>query len=366
MAEWRGFNVMRILVVVLFIVIPIYFVLLIHFVNLEGDLSLDFGFFQAIGPWWTYYVIFPLTFSFTWWIFIYLLRNKIANAPSIIKEETSPIPTRWLIFYGVNAAIMLGFFIIPYISSILAIFGFFILAWNIVVRSDWAYERGRSTLICYGIIIFGFFLTFPILVQIEFWNDYTVFWNRLWLQWATGNIIPYLYGISIVIVNALTIGSLIYFIYEGSAEFERGAYGTTYDKAPRRAIILLQIILLIIFGIVWWQSIVSGGVFSWIYTGVSLTCLLIAVLIFLIGLFRSRKLGIRPAILGYIYAVLFMGIEGYRIVHVITVYGIDEIFNPALAFDIALITLIILIASIIFIIVFTVAIIRAPDERSSW
>ncbi|MFX1293957.1 MAG: hypothetical protein ACFFD2_03720 [Promethearchaeota archaeon] len=362
MSEWKGYDVMRIIVVILFIAIPIYFFLLIYFVNLGGGLVLNLGLFKAIGPWWTYNIIFPLCFSFTWWIFLYLLRNRIANSYSLVKEETSPIPTRWLIFYGVNAIIMLFFFIFPYISSFLAIFGFFVLAWNIVVKSDWAFERGRSTLFCWGLFIFGLFLTFPILVQIEFWNDYSVFWNQLWGQW--GNYVPYLYSFSIVVVNSLTIGSLFNFIYSGASEFERGAYGTSYDEAPKRAIILLEIILFIIFSLIWWQSIVNGGIFSWTYICISLFCLIIAVLLFLIGLFKGRKNGIRPSILGYIFAVLFMGIEGYRIITVVAEQGIEYIFNPAVGFNIELITTIILIASIIFIVVFLVAIARAPEERS--
>ena len=361
MAEWKGFDVMRILVVVLFFVIPIYFYLLIYFVNLEGDLVLNLSIFQAIGPVWTYNVIYPLCFSFTWWIFIYFLRNKIANSYSLIKEETSPIPTRWLIFYGVNAIIMLCFFIIPFISSILAIFGFFVLAWHLVVKSDWVFERGKGVLICYGLIIFGLFLSFPIMLQFEFWNDYTVFWDRLWSQW--GNYVPYLYSFSIVIVNALTIGSVINFIYSGASEFERGAFGITYEEAPRRAIILLEIILFFIFGVIWWQSIVSGGVFSWLYLIISLICLTLAVLMFLISLFKGRKTGLRPSILGYIYAVLFMGIEGYRITVVITDYGIEELFSSS-AYPTGIMTTTILIASIIFIIVFLAAIARAPDERA--
>lgn len=362
MAEWRGMDVMRLVVVALFIIIPIYFFLLIYFVNLEGDLVLHLALFQKIGPEVTYYVIFPLSFSFTWWIFIYVLRNKIANSFSSIKEETNPIPTRWLIFYGVNAIIMLAFFIIPFISSIMAIFGFFVLAWNIIVRSDWAYERGKFTLVCYAIMIFGLFLLFPILIQIEFWNDYTVFWDQLWGQW--GNFVPYLYSFSIVVVNALTIGSLLNFIYSGSSEFERSTFGASYTEPPRRIIVLLEIILFVIFFIIWWQSIVTGGVFSYIYMGIGLSCLTIAVLIFLISLFKGRKTGIRPSILGYIYALLFMGIEGYRIVTVVSEYGIGSIFDPVVGFNITLITTIVLIASVIFIIVFIVAVARAPNERS--
>ncbi len=362
MAEWRGFNIFRLIVVLLFPIILVYFYILIIYANAEGDLFLHLGFFQDIGETWTFYVIFPLVFSFTWWIFLYFLRNKIANSFSLIREETSPIPTRWLIFYGVNAAIMLIFFIIPFVSSILAIFGFFVLAWQLVVKSDWAFERGKKIVFCYGLIIFGLFLIFPIIVQIEFWNDYSIFWDRLWGSWGT--YVPYLYSFSIVLVNALTIGSAINFVYSGAGEFERGAFGTTYDTSPRRGIILLEVILFVIFGLVWWQSIVSGGVYSWIYSGISLICLTIAVLIFLISLFRSRKTGIRPSILGYIFAMLFMGIEGYRIVTVVSTQGIENIFNPLVAFNIELITTIILIASIIFILVFLVAVIRAPDERS--
>ena len=360
MAQWKGVDLMRLVVVILFIVIPIYFVLLIFFVNLEGNLVLNIQLFKDIGEEITYYVIFPICFSFTWWIFLYFLRNKIANSYELIKKETSPIPTRWLIFYGVNALIMLGFFIIPLVSSIMAIFGFFVLAWNVVVKSNWAFERGKTIVICYGIIIFGIFLLFPFLVQIEFWNDYAVFWDRLWGSW--GGYVPYLYSFSIVIVNALTIGGVFHFIYSGASEFERGAFGTTYDKAPTRAIILLEIILFVVFTIIWWQSIVTGGIYLWIYLVISLICLFLAVLIFLISLFRSRTTGVSPSILGYIYAVLFMGIEGYRIL-IVALDDITNLFDPTKGYPIGLMTTTIMIASIIFIIVFIVAVAKAPDER---
>ncbi|MHA1264802.1 MAG: hypothetical protein ACTSRS_06150 [Candidatus Helarchaeota archaeon] len=362
MVQWSGINFMRLLVVILFIFTPIYFILLIYFVNLNGVLVLNIEPFLTFGPDITYYVVYPLCFSFTWWIFIYFLRNKIANSYELIKRETSPIPTRWLIFYGVNAAVMLTFFIVPFLSSILAIFGFFVLAWNILVRSDWSFERGKAHVFCYGLIIFGLFLTFPILVQIEFWNDYTVFWEQIWNTWQ--NYVPYIYSFSIVIVNALTIGGLFYFIYSGASEFEEGAFGTTYEKAPRRAIILLELILFTVFTIIWWQSIVTKGIFSWIYTIISLFCLLIAVLIFLISLFRSRSSRIKPSILGYIYAILFMGVEGYRLLNTAAKYGIEMIFDPASGFPREIMTTTILIASVIFIIVFLVAVARAPDESS--
>ncbi|MFX1297696.1 MAG: hypothetical protein ACFFD2_22960 [Promethearchaeota archaeon] len=100
------------------------------------------------------------------------------------------------------------------------------------------------------------------------------------------------------------------------------------------------------------------------YLGISLTCLFIAVLLFLIGLFKGRKTGIRPSILGYIYAMLFMGIEGYRIITVVADYGIEYIFNPTSGYPTSLMTTTIFIASIIFIAVFLIAIARAPEERS--
>ena len=362
MAEWRGLDLLRLLVVVLFIIIPIYFILLIYFVNLNGDLVLNIKIFQDLGPTGTYFVIFPLVFSFTWWIFLYFLRNKIPNSFLIIKEETSPIPTRWLIFYGVNTLIMLAFFIIPLVSSIISIFGFFVLAWQIVVRSDWAFERGKATLACYGLIIFGLFLAFPILVQIEFWNDYTVFWNRLWDSWQ--NYVPYIYSFSVVIVNALTIGSLLFLIFTGASEFERGMFGTSYERIPRRTIVFFEIVLFVVFALIWWQSIMKNAVFSWIYLIISLFCLLLAVLLFFISLIKSRRTGVRASILGYIYAMLFMGIEGYRIVTVVLNYGINALFSTTSGYPIELMTTTIFIASIIFIAVFLIAVIRAPEERS--
>jgi hypothetical protein len=116
--------------------------------------------------------------------------------------------------------------------------------------------------------------------------------------------------------------------------------------------------------LIWWQSIMGNAIFSWIYLGISLSCLFLAVLMFFIGLIKSRRTGVRPSILGYIYAVLFMGIEGYRILTVVLKYGISNLFSPTGAYPIELMTTTILIASIIFIVVFLVAVIRAPEERS--
>lgn len=71
MAEWRGFNVFRLIVVLLFPIILIYFYILIFYANAEGDLALHLGFFQDIGETWTFYVIFPLVF------FLYLVDFSI-------------------------------------------------------------------------------------------------------------------------------------------------------------------------------------------------------------------------------------------------------------------------------------------------
>ena len=84
---------MRLLVVIFFIILPIYFVLLIYFVDINGTFVLSLEPFISFGPTITYYVIIPICFSFTWWIFLYFLRNKIANSYELIKRETNPIPT---------------------------------------------------------------------------------------------------------------------------------------------------------------------------------------------------------------------------------------------------------------------------------
>ena len=61
--------------------------------------------------------------------------------------------------------------------------------------------------------------------------------------------------------------------------------------------------------------------------------------------------------------MMFLGIEGYRIVTVVMAHGIEAIFDPVLGFNISLITTLVLAASVIFIIIFVVAVARAPDER---
>ena len=152
--------------------------------------------------------IMPLVFAFPWALFTLIFRERTINAWNTMKTKTGIIPLRWRMFYGFNTLIILSFFLFPFISPPLAVFAALILAWRIVYYIPGIWEKSPSARLGYTIVLFIFLAILPCFFLIVWFQYYLLnIAAQILIIWTLN--FQNLYFISICIVNALTIGSLL-------------------------------------------------------------------------------------------------------------------------------------------------------------
>ncbi|TFF87980.1 MAG: hypothetical protein EU549_03840 [Promethearchaeota archaeon] len=306
-------RVFRLLVVILFILIPVYFFLMFFLV-----VTLSGGSLQLYGLLWyldkdlVFYVIMPLVLSVPWFIFLILFKNNFADSFLIMHNTRSVITPRWTIFYALSSFFIVGMFILPAIAPIFSMFGFFVIAWRLFIASSWAEKRGRGTNICWFLILV-ILTEFPaFLIAYEGYYNYSIFQAILWEQWI--NYLPEFFSFLIVIFNAFTIGSLTRLISTKTSEFEAEIDDTTETNLPRNLIYLIQTVSLILFLALWLLQITIGGFFYWINLIINVFCLLFAFILIILSLIRGRSRGIRASIITYILIFFFAIVDAARFI----------------------------------------------------
>ncbi|MFX0134641.1 MAG: hypothetical protein ACFFDN_13460 [Candidatus Hodarchaeota archaeon] len=359
MPEWKGIDLARLSVVIIFILTPIYFFLLMGIINQDPLNPFTFYivryYFGKDVETFIRTILVPLLFIIPWWLFILAYKNKFANSFSEIKQTTSVIPIRWMIFYGFNGIFTIITFIIPYISPFFVIIAFASFAWAIIRNSEFAWNRTKAFLVFYSFIIFGLFLALPILVLFEFVTKYVIVFNQIMIIW--NDFLPIFYEFSVIIANALAIGSLFWMIYAGAAEFEKESFsGMAMTEVPETGIKVLELILFAAFFTIWIYSLPpEGTTLKLIMTYINWTCLIIGTLVMFICFFKGLGRGDdkRP-FFGYFVMILFLGLEAFRMY--------PTLIGGLKTTPIELMSIIMLATGIIFLIVFLVAFIRASDE----
>ena len=358
-------KVFRLLIVLLFILIPFYFFAIFLYVDIlsSGALFLS-GFLSYWDRNFVIYVLMPLILSVPWFIFLILFKNNFANSFQIMHDTKSIITPRWTIFFALNSFLIVGVFIFPVIGSIMALFGFFILAWRIFISSDWAEKKGRGANICWFLIVVILLEIFPFLVTWEAYFNYTIFQNTLWTVWI--NYLPEFYSFLIVIFNAFTIGSLTRLILTKSSEFEASQDQTTETNMPKRFIYLVQTISLIIFLVLWILEIAIGGSFYMINLIVNIFCLVLAFILIILSLIRGKAKGIRLSILSYFLVFIFAIVDVVRIIMLATENNIAAAFSIPSPLFINLLTVMISIPAIIYLTFWILCLIKSSSEDTSY
>ncbi len=187
----------------------------------------------------------PLVLSVPWVGVIYYHRYRLANTVYLMQESTSAVPLRWRVFYGTNAAFVLLFFILPLTIPILAVLGGLYVAGRLFARVRTKWEAGKFAAIL-SVLTTIILCILPIFVLIEFAPQYLIVWNAIVEAWSSFWIIV-VYGVSQCLVNAISFGSPVYFIYFAAAEYERGIYESVYTRTPARRIRLTEAIIFLIF-----------------------------------------------------------------------------------------------------------------------
>ena len=199
----------RLLVLLQVILIPAYFLILswTDMINidlgrilrrdpLEGHPGLEF-FLMSI--------VLPLVFALPWVLPALMNPNKLADAYELMGRTLGKIRGDLKLFYGLNAAFLMIFFILPFASPILSIGG------TISLFSVWIYKKSgghvpKGLLVLVGVIL----AIFPSIAAIAFYMDYSILWNTFAGWW--GEELPLLYSIAICVADAIVFGDLVFLL----------------------------------------------------------------------------------------------------------------------------------------------------------
>ena len=240
--DWLG---TRITVVAMAIAAPIYFFILVAALPIRLAPTGQ-PFFDAAFN----YAMVPSVFSVTWVALIYLNRYRLANTIHIMHSTMISVPLRWRIFYGLNAAFVMMFFILPVVTAPVAVIGGIALAattYRELLRGRLGLGPAASVL---AALVALALCVLPGYIALSFIPEYLAIWNTMITAW-TDTWILVASGIAQCLVNALTFCSPIHFVYFGAQQFEKGVFGEVYTDTPSRGIRLLEatifVVLLVLY-----------------------------------------------------------------------------------------------------------------------
>jgi hypothetical protein len=230
----------RLTVVLLAIVGPIYFFLLMLFIPqmtpfADPTFNLLFHYLAA-----------PLVFSIPWVGTIYYQRYKLANTVHIMDETITAVPLRWRMFYGANALFVLMVFVLPMATPVIAIIEGLVVAGHVFYLIGLGKLGGGKPAAVLGIVVAIPLCILPAFVMIQFIPVYISVWQIILQTW-TGFWVDVAYGVAQCLVNALSFGAPVYFIYYGAQQYDKGLYGEVYTKTPTVWIKLGELAIFLIF-----------------------------------------------------------------------------------------------------------------------
>ncbi len=323
--EFKNIRIFRLLIVILFFLIPVYFFSIFLYVDSITSHALYLSWFLAyLDRDFVIYFLMPLTLSMPWFIFLILFKDNFADSFQIMHETRSVITPRWTIFYALNSFLIVAAFIMPILANIMAIFGFFVLAWRIFIASDWAENKGQGAMICWFFIVVILLEILPVFVAVEGYWNYSILRDALWNTWI--NYLPEFYSFLIVIFNAFTIGSLTRLISTKSSEFEAQQDEMDEANIPKRMIYFFQTIFLIIFLVFWCLELAFGGIYHSINLVINMFCIVLAFILIILSLIRGKSRGIRPSIISYFMVFIFSIIYIVRMILLINANNAELMF----------------------------------------
>lgn len=161
-------------------------------------------------------------------------------------DTISSVPLRWRVFYGINAAFVLMLFVLPMTTPPLAIILGLYVAGTVFFRIGLGKFGGGKPGAALAVLGALALCILPTFVMLEFLPNYIVVWEYILATWETFWL-QVVYGFAQCLVNSLSFGAPIYFIYFGAQEYDRGLYGEVYTKTPTGGIRLLEFVLFVVF-----------------------------------------------------------------------------------------------------------------------
>ncbi len=238
----------RLLVLVQIVLIPIYFIFFT--INWQDEIAIFFDVLLSKATWlrgilepgFVNFLIsygIPIIFSLPWVIISVLRATRIADAYSLMGRALGKVRIDQKLFYGLNAAFVLIFIILPFGSPLITIIAIFV-AVRMFMRKILIGKFIKLAWIIPGIIL----AFIPTLVAIAFYINYLQLWNYIYSTWTES--IGIIFGIGLSLAIAISLGNFFQFLLEGRSKYEN-------VDTPEGLILLfkgflLGIFLLILFG----------------------------------------------------------------------------------------------------------------------
>ncbi|MFX1563336.1 MAG: hypothetical protein ACFFDP_08520 [Promethearchaeota archaeon] len=319
--------------------LTVYFVVLFNLTLLPGVLPMVIRSFAM-----------PLIFTFPWVLFFAIFRERTVNAWNAMKVKTSIIPLRWRMLYGFNTIIVISFFILPFISPPLAVFAALVLAWRIVYHSDFIWQKGPTTRILYGGLLFAIIAALPCYLLIIWFQYYLSYIAAVilatWIEWF-----DVFYFVSICIVDALAIGALLHLSYgtldpKGNVRMEKGTIIWTIRSIE---FIFAGFLLLLVSP--YWTPLGFGighldplGLNVGLITYINWACLALICMVYFVKICVGIRGDTSISLLGVLLAAAFLLVELFQ------------------TFNIVLKGVLVVSSSLFFVIGFLISFFTSPDE----
>lgn len=222
MSSTKGLKLNRLAVLLQTILIPVYFVIYTFIWNtrISDNLSIflsktyNLGFFDLSFTWlsltqtsiyWLVNLGIPIFYSIPWVLFSIGRANKIATTYSLMGRALGRVRLDQKIFYGLNATFALVFFVLPYLSPLITIFGIFFSTKIVLERI----KIGRFHFLVW--FIPGLLLSlFPLLLAGAFYLEYTRLFYDVAVLWNSS--IDILFGFCLCLAISIAFGNFWLFI----------------------------------------------------------------------------------------------------------------------------------------------------------
>ncbi len=219
MVNMRGMMVNRLIVLLQIFIFPTFFYLW-AFLGPMREMSLDSFIFwsdsnyfsSGSGDFVILKIIAPLIFALPFTLASIIKGDRIANSYELMWRAIGKVRIDTKLFYMVNAIFCLFFFILPFGSPIIAVFGAF-FAVKLLLYAFGVKKNVPAILI----VIPGLLLAaIPLMVSIAFYVEYSTVIQPIWDFWVEYS--GYFYGVVLCLACAMAITNFFLFLREGAAQ----------------------------------------------------------------------------------------------------------------------------------------------------
>jgi len=271
MVNMRGMMVNRFIVLLQIFIFPTFFYLwaiLGPMKNMSLDSFIfwsDSNYFSSgSGDFVILKIIAPLIFALPFTLASIIKRDRIANSYELMWRALGKVRIDTKLFYMVNAIFCLFFFILPFGSPIIAVFGAF-FAVKLLLYAFGVKKNVPAILI----VIPGLLLaTIPLMVSIAFYVEYTSVILPIWGFWVDYS--GYFYGVVLCLACAMAITNFFLFLREGASQVSYTKPSESRIELVIKALLFGGFLLILIFVAEWNSSHLSMFIINGIAVGLSL------------------------------------------------------------------------------------------------